>query len=94
MIVNFKCKETHKIFRGERTWKFPPEILRSARRKLLIIHAAINLNDLRTPPSNHLEKLKGARQSQHSIRINKQWRICFTWENNNAHHIEIVDYHK
>jgi proteic killer suppression protein len=68
-------------------------IERQARRKLLYLHAATELEQLRMPPGNHLEALKGDRKGQHSIRINDQWRICFRWRDGNAHEVEIVDYH-
>jgi proteic killer suppression protein len=66
---------------------------RVARRKLLQLHAVVNLNDLRIPPGNMLELLKGGRKGQHSIRINNQWRICFIWKEDGAYNVEIVDYH-
>ena len=73
--------------------RFPANIQERALSKLLVLNAATDLNDLRVPPSNHLEALKGDRKGQHSIRINGQWRICFIWKNNEAHDVEIVDYH-
>jgi proteic killer suppression protein len=72
---------------------FPSDILTVARRKLRMLDAAIRLDDLRVPPSNHLEALKGDRIGQHSIRINDQWRLCFVWQDGAAHGVEIVDYH-
>jgi len=93
MIKSFACKETEKIFSREFSRKLPVNIQRIALRKLLMIHAAININELRIPPSNKLEKLSGNRKGQFSIRINNQWRICFVWQNNEAYNIEIVDYH-
>ena len=93
MIKSFTCKETEKIFSREFSRKLPVNIQRIALRKLLMIHAAININELRIPPSNKLEKLSGNRRGQFSIRINMQWRICFVWQNNEAYNIEIVDYH-
>jgi len=71
----------------------PIDIQRVARRKLEILDAAENLNDLRIPPANRLEKLSGNRANQHSIRVNNQWRICFTWRDEDAYDVEIVDYH-
>ena len=68
-------------------------IERAARRKLELLHASIKLKDLRVPPGNRLEKLKGDRLGQHSIRINDQWRICFVWKGSDAYDVEIVDYH-
>lgn len=94
MIRSFKCKETEKIFIRENSRKFSPNIQKIAQRKLVMIHAATNLDDLRIPPANHLEALKGKRKGQHSIRVNNQWRICFKWDNNDAIHVEIIDYHK
>ena len=93
MIVSFACAETEGIFRGNRSRRLPPDIQNTARRKLEYLHRARVLNDLRMPPGNHLEPLKGDREGQHSIRINRQWRICFEWRNGNAARVEIVDYH-
>ena len=93
MIKSFADKETEKIFNREFSRKLPPDIQRPARRKLEVLNAAETLEDLRMPPSNHLEKLSGTRKGQYSIRINSQWRICFTWKESNAHLVEIVDYH-
>jgi proteic killer suppression protein len=93
MIKSFKCRETEKIFNQEYSLKLPVDIQRTALRKLLMIHAAITINDLRVPPANHLEQLKGARCGQHSIRVNEQWRICFKWTAGNAYEVEIIDYH-
>ena len=93
MIKTFKCKETEKIFQGQFSKKLPHDIQRLAERKLIMIHRAGNLSDLRVPPANRLEKLSGNREKQHSIRINDQWRICFEWRDGNAEKVEIVDYH-
>lgn len=93
MIKSFADKETEKLFNREFSKKLPPEIQRPARRKLEMLNAAETLLDLRTPPSNHLEKLSGNRKGQHSLRINNQWRICFVWKETDAHNVEIVDYH-
>ena len=93
MIKSFADKETEKIFGREFSRKLPNDIQRIARRKLEVLDAAESLNDLRVPPSNRLEKLKGARAHQHSIRINDQWRICFEWRDTDAHAVEIADYH-
>lgn len=93
MIKSFKCKETRRIFDREYSKKFPHEIQRIGMRKLWMLDAAIGINDLRVPPSNHLEKLWGKRKGQHSIRINMQWRICFNWNDGNAFDVEITDYH-
>lgn len=93
MIKSFKSKETEKIFYRIQSRKLPLKIQNVALRKLIMIHAATSINDLRIPPSNHLEQLKGNRKGQYSIRINDQWRICFIWKENNAYEIEILDYH-
>jgi len=93
MIQSFWCDETEKIFGGEVSTDLPRDIQDRARRKLRMIHNARRLKDLRSPPSNRLEKLSGDRDGEHSIRINRQWRICFVWENGNAYGVEIVDYH-
>jgi len=93
MIESFKDKETEKVFRRLFSRKLPPDVQRVALRRLIYLHNAKDVNDLRTPPSNRLEKLGGDRQGQYSIRINNQWRICFEWLDNHAHNVEIVDYH-
>jgi proteic killer suppression protein len=94
MIVSFADKETEKIFGRAFSRKLPADIQRVARRKLEMLDATENLNDLRIPPANRLERLSGERENQHSIRINDQWRICFVWRKQNAHEVEIVDYHR
>ena len=94
MIKNFGNKETEKIWNGVRSKKLPNEIQNIARRKLRMINNAQNINDLRIPPANHLEKLTGNLADFYSIRINKQWRIIFKWLNNDAFGVQIVDYHK
>jgi len=93
MIKSFKCKETEKLF--DRKWenRIPRDIQRVALRKLEYIKAAANVTDLRVPPGNHFEKLKGKRSGQYSIRINDQWRVCFNWKDGNAYNVEITDYH-
>ena len=93
MIVSFANTQTETIWLRERAPKLPHEIQRSAHRKLLMIDAADFLHDLRIPPGNRLEALAGNRQGQHSIRVNDQWRICFTWTRAGAENVEIVDYH-
>ena len=93
MIRSFKDKEAEKIFKRQRSSKLPKMIQRMALRKLRMLNRAGNLNDLRTPPANRLEKLRGDRLGQHSIRINDQWRICFKWHDSDAFQVEIVDYH-
>lgn len=93
MIKSFKSKEAEKIYNRERSKKLPQDIQQVALRKLRMINNAQVLADLRVPPANRLEKLKGQREGQYSIRINDQWRICFIWEDDNAFAVEIVDYH-
>jgi len=93
MIESFASVETEKIFHGKPSNKLPKDIQRTARRKLIYLDDAENLQDLLAPPGNRLEKLKGNRAGQYSIRINDQWRICFKWSANKAKDVEIVDYH-
>jgi proteic killer suppression protein len=93
MIQSFACAETKKIFDGELARRFPPDIQRTARRKLLQLHAAVSVRDMAAPPGNRLEQLKGDRAGLYSVRVNDQWRICFRWQGSNAHDVEIVDYH-
>ncbi len=93
MIISFHDKETEKIWRQEYSKKLPKDIQRTGLRKLIIINRAKDLNDLRIPPGNKLEKLMGKRQDQYSIRINDKWRICFYWTNGVASSVEITDYH-
>ena len=93
MIESFKDKEAAKLFRRERSKKLPQEIQNTAMRKLWMLDAAITLSDLKVPPNNQLEALKGDRKGQHSIRVNRQWRICFIWHEGHATNVEIVDYH-
>ena len=92
MIRSFRCRETERIFNDEVSPAFPPNIQRTARRKLRELHAAPSLNALQRTPGNRLEALRGRRQGQYSIRVNDQWRICFIWDGG-AHQVEIVDYH-
>jgi proteic killer suppression protein len=94
MIVSFASSETEKVFHGHVSRKLPGDIQRTARRKLLYPDNAISLQDLLSPPGNKLEKLKGDRDGQYSIRINDQWRICFIWSDRGVNDVEIVDYHK
>jgi len=94
MIKSFKGKETEKIYRKEVSRKIPRDIQQVAIRKLRMINNAKNINDLRIPPANRLEKLSGNRHGQHSIRINDQWRVCFVWRSGEAYEVEITDYHK
>jgi len=93
MILSFRNKKTEAVYNGYRHPLFPPEILKAAKKKLQLLDAACDLRDLKSPPSNNLEALKHDRAGQWSIRINKQWRLCFVWEGNNAHDVEIADYH-
>lgn len=93
MIKTIKCRETRKIFEMDNSRKLPKDIHQRAYRKLLMLNNAASIEDLSLPPSNHLEKLSGNREGQHSIRINNQWRICFVWRENDAYDVEIVDYH-
>ena len=93
MIRSFKCKETEKIYNRRFSRKLPRAIQRIAIRKLWMLDAATQLDDLRVPPGNRLELLKGERKGQYSIRINDQWRICFKWRNGDVHDVEMVDYH-
>lgn len=93
MIVSFGDKEAEKIWQGQRSRKLPNQIQEIARRKLRMINSAIDLNDLKIPPANRLEKLSGELRAFFSIRINDQWRIIFKWSAGNASDVEIVDYH-
>ena len=93
VILSFACAESERVFRAELSRRFPPDIQRSARRKLLALHAATELRQMAVPPGNRLEALKGRRKGQYSVRINDQWRICFQWRECNAYEVEIVDYH-
>lgn len=93
MIRSFKDRETEKVFSGRYSRKLPTDIQHIAERKLIMIHRAASLSDLRVPPANRLESLRGERQGQHSIRINDQWRICFEWRADGVYGVEIVDYH-
>jgi proteic killer suppression protein len=93
MIRSFGNKETEKIWEGIVSKKLPFDIQNVARRKLRMINSSQDINDLRIPPANRLEKLKGNLNSYYSIRINNQWRIIFEWKNDDAYEVEIVDYH-
>jgi len=93
MIVSFRSKETEKIWNGNRVKKMPTDIQNIGRRKLRMLNNSQNIADLRIPPSNRLEKLSGNLNGFYSIRINKQWRIIFEWNNGNASEVEIIDYH-
>lgn len=96
MIASFADNATEALFHGEggkATRRIPPEIRSGASRKLDLLNAAHELDDLRAPPGNRLEALKGELRGKHSIRINDQWRVVFRWEEGDAHNVEIVDYH-
>jgi len=93
MIKSFRDKETEKIFNRNFSKKFPSDVQHQARRKLIMLDAAPELNALRIPPGNRLDALKGDRKGLHSIRINDQWRICFKWKTEDAYDVEITDYH-
>jgi len=94
MIISFGSSDTEKIWKGELVKNLPIEIQQIGRRKLRMLNNSQDLSDLRIPPSNRLEKLKGRAKDFYSIRINDQWRIIFKWVNNQAYEVEIVDYHK
>ena len=93
MIQSFADRDTERLFRRERVRRFPVELQRVMLRKLGLVDAAELLDDLRVPPGNRLEKLKGDRAGQHSIHVNDQWRICFRWKDGNAYDVQIADYH-
>jgi proteic killer suppression protein len=93
VIKSFRCKRTAAVFRNIMPKGFPADVVPAARRKLAMLDAATRLEDLRIPPSNRLEALRGDRAGQHSIRVNDQWRVCFVWRDGHAHEVEIVDYH-
>lgn len=93
MIVSFADKPTAKVWKGEGTAKWHSDIQRMALRKLFLIHAATNIQDLVIPPGNKLHKLKGGMKEYWAIRVNDQWRIIFKWINDNAHQVQIIDYH-
>ena len=94
MIRSFKSKETEKVWNGERSSKLPLEVQKVGRRKLRMLNNSIDINDLRIPPANRLEKLSGNFAEFHSIRINDQWRIIFKWSEGHAFEVQIIDYHK
>ncbi len=93
MIKSFRDRETERLFARQSSRRFPARLHRIAWRKLAVLDAADELNDLGVPPGNRLEKLSGNRQGQYSIRINDQWRICFRWQSGDAYDVEITDYH-
>lgn len=94
MIRSFADRETEKIWQSIRSRKLPPEIQNAALRKLQLLNRSVSLNELRVPPANRLEALKGDRRGAYSIRINDQWRVCFIWRDGHAEYVEIVDYHR
>lgn len=93
MIRSFRDKATEKLFRREGSRKLPPALQRQALRKLVLLDGAETLQDLRIPPGNRLERLRGDREGQYSIRVNDQWRVCFSWSDGDAEDVEITDYH-
>ena len=93
MIKDYRDRDTQAVAERRRVRRFPEQIQRRAQIKLMMLHNAVDLNDLRVPPGNRLEVLSGDRYGQHSIRINDRWRICFIWEDGDAYRVEIVDYH-
>lgn len=93
MIQGFRCDETQKVFEGIRPRRLPGNLLAAMQRKLKMLDAAVKLEELRIPPGNRLEALKGGRKGQHSIRVNDQWRVCFRWKSEGPCEVEIVDYH-
>lgn len=93
MIQSFRDRETERLFRRQRSRRLAHHIQRTAMRKLWMLDAATQIDDLRIPPANRLERLRGTRVLQYSIRINEQWRICFAWRDGNAYDVEVVDYH-
>ena len=93
VIKSYRDRDTQAIAERRRVRRFPEVLQRGAQRKPIMINNAVDLNDLRVPSGNHLEALSGDRAGQHSIRINDQWRICFTWNDGDAYQVEIVDYH-
>ena len=93
VIKSFRDADTERLWQQERSRRIPPTLLRVAFKKLQILNAAGALNDLALPPGNRLERLKGNREGQHTIRINDQYRLCFVWRDGNAYEVEITDYH-
>lgn len=93
MIKSFRDADTERIWNEKHSRRFPARLRKAALRKMQMLNAAGALGDLTVPPGNRLERLKGDREGQHSIRINDQYRICFTWREGNAHDVEVTDYH-
>ena len=94
MIMSFKDEETRKVFQRQWSTRLPMDIQKAAYRKLAMLHSASKLLDLESPPGNRLEKLRGERAGEYSIRINDRWRICLEWQEQDAYEVEFVDYHK
>jgi len=93
VIVSFRDLDTQRLWQSGKSRDLPADLHRRAFKKLAILNAALELDDLRVPPGNHVERLRGDRAGQHSIRINDQYRVCFVWRDGNAFDVEIVDYH-
>ena len=93
MIAGFRDQETERLWQSGKSRYLPGDLQRRAFKKLAILNAAVALDNLKVPPGNHLEALRGSRSGQHSIRINDQYRVCFVWRDGNAFDVEIVDYH-
>jgi proteic killer suppression protein len=93
VIRSFADRDTERLFAREPVRRYPARLQRVMLRKLVLLDSAESLDDLRTPPRNRLEKLRGDRVGQHSIRVNDRWRICFRWSEGDAHDVELVDYH-
>ena len=93
MIKTFQCRDTERVFNFELARRWDLAVRKAALRKLKWLDAAVELNDLRIPPANRLEKLRGEREGQYSIRVNDQYRLCFFWRDGHAYHVELVDYH-
>ena len=93
MIKSFRDAETERLWKQERSRRIPARLGKAALKKLQMLNAAASLGDLLVPPGNRLERLRGNREGQHSIRINDQYRVCFEWRESNAHNVEITDYH-
>lgn len=93
MIASFRDKETERLWQSGKNRRLPVDLQRRAFKKLAILNAAVTLDNLKVPPGNQLEALRGDRSGRHSIRVNDQYRVCFVWRNGNAFEVEIVDYH-